>query len=820
MNVSIRELQNFRFNDIDNVNPTRPSTALEFDATLPDVYRITSYGQALTDGSALPANSAMLTSDTSFSYIKPATISTQISTTDPIDGAKKLGSQVGDIRIAIYSFEGDSNTTTRDLLNSETLQFAWSGKVHRILSYTEAAGLVPAYITIDDVSNNNNFNSSTVGLATALSTTSSTTFRAGLPSGSTGAITVKISTCRVTGHDFLDIGTGGYNTTNYPTTIFGNAAQAANQSNEVIEEFKGRVFYVSTDQNGIFRVGRFFTVDQGTGTVTFSASIALSNLDGLGFKAGVTVSEFSTDSTFTNNASDAVPVQAAVRGYIDKRLGIDHGGNPVPVGNKIGPGYLPVDGSVEMTAPLNLAGNRILNIGSPSAADDAANKAYVDDSLAALNELGELTDVTIATPATGNVLVYDNDNSLWKNAELVGDVALSFDTGTGVLTAAIQSDVIINDQISTTAAIEQSKLAMNSATTRADATGITQADLGLASFNSSAFDITSGWVSLKDAGTSLGKIATISDARILGNFSGAAASPIELTASTVGAKSLEALFTTNGALTRTGSETFAVVTISTSGGADSLVKTDANGIIDVKGVKINSSSVNILDVTSTTVAVNTPGSVSVISASGTTEANTNVVLTGQFTLGASSTFVASSATTAGTATNANNLNVGGLYRAAATAATANTIAARDASGDLYANLFQGTATSARYADLAEYYTTDQEYAPGTVLVFGGVAETTTTNIFSDSRLAGVVSTAPGYIMNSELVGTRACIALQGRVPCKVVGQVKKGDMLTTAGIPGHAAKAMDPRVGTIIGKALEDKDYSEAGVIEVAVGRV
>jgi hypothetical protein len=440
--------------------------------------------------------------------------------------------------------------------------------------------------------------------------------------------------------------------------------------------------------------------------------------------------------------------------------------------------------------------------------------------LAALNELGELTDVTIATPATGNVLVYDNDNSLWKNAELVGDVALSFDTGTGVLTAAIQSDVIINDQISTTAAIEQSKLAMNSATTRADATGITQADLGLASFNSSAFYITSGWVSLKDAGTSLGKIATISDARILGNFSGAAASPIELTASTVGAKSLEALFTTNGALTRTGSETFAVVTISTSGGADSLVKTDANGIIDVKGVKINSSSVNILDVTSTTVAVNTPGSVSVISASGTTEANTNVVLTGQFTLGASSTFVASSATTAGTATNANNLNVGGLYRAAATAATANTIAARDASGDLYANLFQGTATSARYADLAEYYTTDQEYAPGTVLVFGGVAETTTTNIFSDSRLAGVVSTAPGYIMNSELVGTRACIALQGRVPCKVVGQVKKGDMLTTAGIPGHAAKAMDPRVGTIIGKALEDKDYSEAGVIEVAVGRV
>jgi len=818
MNVAIRELQNFRFSAIDNVNPTRPSTAFEFDSTLPAVYRITAYGQTLADGSALPANNAVLSSDTSFTYVKPVSDPTLITTTDPINGAKKMGSQIGDIRIAIYSFAGD--TTSKDLLNSGTLQFSYDGKVHSILGYTEAAGAVPAYITIGDISNNNNYSGSNVGLSSALTTASATTFRGGLPAGSTGAITVKISTCRVTGHDFLDIGTGGYNTTNYPTTIFGNPAQAAQQASEVIEQLKGRVFYVSTDQNGIFRVGRFFTVDQGTGTVTFSASIALSNLDGLGFKRGVTVGEFSTDATMTNNASDTVPVQSAIRGYIDKRLGLDHSGNGVPVPNLIGPGYLPLNGTLEMKAPINLAGFQILNVGSPSADDDAATKGYVDAAIGLNNQLSELTDVVIDTAATSNALVYDSVAGKWKNKALTGDVALSLDTGTGVLTAAIQTEVIINSQVSTTAAIAQSKLAMNAATTRANATSITQADLGLASFNSSAFDITSGWVSLKDGGTSLGKIATISDARILGNFSGSAASPIELTATTVGTKSLEALFATNGALTRTGSETFAVVTISTSGGANSLVKTDGNGIIDVKGVKINSSSANILDVTSTTVAVNTPGTVSIIAASGTTEANTNVTLKGQFTLGASSTFVASSATNSTNATNATNLSVGGLYRSAATAATANTIAARDGSGDLTAIIFRGTATSAQYADLAEYYTTDQEYAPGTVLVFGGSAETTTTNIFSDVRLAGVVSTAPGYIMNSELAGTRACIALQGRVPCKVVGQVKKGDMLTTAGIPGHAAKAMDPKIGTIIGKALEDKDYSEAGVIEVAVGRV
>jgi hypothetical protein len=281
MNVSIRELQNFRFSNIDNVNPTRPSTALEFDATLPAVYRITAYGQSLADGSDLPSNNALLSSDTSFVYIKPVADPTLITTTDPVDGAKKMGSQVGDIRIAVYSFSGD--TTSIDLLNSGDLQFAYGGKIHRVVIYTEAVGMVPPYITIADVSNNNNYSGSVVGISNALPVDSATTFRCGLPAGSTGAITVKISTCRVTGHDFLDIGTGGYNTTNYPTTIYGNPSQTATQANEVIEELKGRVFYVSTDQNGIFRVGRFFTVDQGTVTVTFSASIALSNLDGIGF---------------------------------------------------------------------------------------------------------------------------------------------------------------------------------------------------------------------------------------------------------------------------------------------------------------------------------------------------------------------------------------------------------------------------------------------------------------------------------------------------------------------------------------------------------
>jgi len=127
---------------------------------------------------------------------------------------------------------------------------------------------------------------------------------------------------------------------------------------------------------------------------------------------------------------------------------------------------------------------------------------------------------------------------------------------------------------------------------------------------------------------------------------------------------------------------------------------------------------------------------------------------------------------------------------------------------------------ATYSDLAEYYEGDQEYEPGTVLVFGGAKEVTTTTTINDTRAAGVVTTNPAYVMNQEQKGIKVCIALAGRVPCKVVGRIKKGDMLTTSGTHGYAVKALNPTLGSIIGKALEDKDYGEAGVIQVAVGRV
>jgi len=132
-------------------------------------------------------------------------------------------------------------------------------------------------------------------------------------------------------------------------------------------------------------------------------------------------------------------------------------------------------------------------------------------------------------------------------------------------------------------------------------------------------------------------------------------------------------------------------------------------------------------------------------------------------------------------------------------------------------LFRGTATSARYADLAENYVADQDYGPGTVLEIGGLYEVTLAQD-GTNRLAGVVSTNPAFLMNSDCSGDHVvAIALQGRTPCKVRGKIKKGDMLVSGG-SGYARPASSLQIGTIVGKALEDFDGND-GIIEILVGR-
>jgi hypothetical protein len=156
---------------------------------------------------------------------------------------------------------------------------------------------------------------------------------------------------------------------------------------------------------------------------------------------------------------------------------------------------------------------------------------------------------------------------------------------------------------------------------------------------------------------------------------------------------------------------------------------------------------------------------------------------------------------------------------ASVGSAADTLVARDSNGNfsagvITADLFNGEASSARYADLAEKYLSDAEYAPGTVVCIGGEKEITAST--SGKRALGVISTQPAYMMNSELEGG-VYVALKGRVPCKVVGPVNKGDELV-AGPDGCAMVLVSSTQGSkVFGLALETNNSSDVKIIEVVV---
>jgi hypothetical protein len=128
------------------------------------------------------------------------------------------------------------------------------------------------------------------------------------------------------------------------------------------------------------------------------------------------------------------------------------------------------------------------------------------------------------------------------------------------------------------------------------------------------------------------------------------------------------------------------------------------------------------------------------------------------------------------------------------------------------------ATSAQYADLAENYLSDTSYDVGTVVVFGGEKEITTTQLIADTAVAGVISTNPAYLMNSSLENGQP-VALRGRVPVKVAGVVKKGDLLITGDIAGTAISVgRDNSHGhAVFAKSLEDKSTLEVQIIEAVI---
>ena len=142
-----------------------------------------------------------------------------------------------------------------------------------------------------------------------------------VPSGTQVNVRKEFSLVRLTGHDFLQIGTGDSTTTNWP----GNPTQSPSQADQIVtnQTDPGRIYYVATDELGNFYVGDYFQVDQATGQVTLDASafnltgLQSLRLGSLGGLIGASVNEFSTDGTLSQNSDTKVPTQQAVKTYVD-----------------------------------------------------------------------------------------------------------------------------------------------------------------------------------------------------------------------------------------------------------------------------------------------------------------------------------------------------------------------------------------------------------------------------------------------------------------------------------------------------------------------
>jgi len=666
---------------------------------------------------------------------------------------------------------------------------------------------------------------------------SSYTAKAAVPirsSGSLGTLTIRISLTRVTSHDLLEIGTGSYADTNYPKEIYGPSVNPLNADTETEERDVGRCFYVTTDQYGNFKVGPYFAVDQGTGQVTFSSSIALSNLDGIGFKRGVPIAEFSTDSGFTDNATDTVPTENAARIYIERRLGVSHDGSNVETTQLIPPytgGFLALSGQLPMKGIIDMDNNKIVNVTNPTNPQDAVNLRSL--TLANFQNWGG------SNVQGGQFMIFTGEGNTLINASITGD--LTFDLRTGVdstlnnVDVQLNAGVVNNAEVNANAAIAQSKLNMTIATALSAAPSGTaatiQAASGLSSFDTAQFTVTNGFVTVKANGLTRSRIEQMASNTVLGNSTLSSGNVTEVPFSTVvdtggGIKknqysSVGFLRRTNGA-SFTSDADYAVVAgssgSSSSVGAGEIIVRDANGdfggrIIDISQIKLDTQ----IAVDTATIATggyiryygyNTTGGILV--QDGTLAGDKKTAYWNDLHQFKTQNGVSDAPITA------SSIQVTAITTGGTT--TAGTITGRWTLTGSSPNESRLQATYS--ADLAENYEGDKDYEVGTVLVFGGDKEVTTSNVKGDTRVAGVVSNTAAYTMYEACPGLKNLVALQGRVPCKVVGKIKKGDILVTSGIPGVATAAVgDVKVGTVVGKALKDYDSDHIGLLEIAVGR-
>ena len=418
-----------------------------------------------------------------------------------------FGSKAGDTRIALTSAITDPDALSR--LANANMIFGWKDRVHTVVAYHNGQGVAVgtpsgsslqtgfAYFEIAPtalINKNSEAGVASTGIARPLRVAGEerqVVLSTGIQSGVTAEITVNISLCRVTGHDLSNIGTGGFNTSNYPNIIFGAPAlsKAESYTNaetaekaQVWERDKGRVFYSVSDEDGFFRVGKFFEVDQGTGTVKFAAQINISGLDGLGFRDGETINKFTGDSSMSPIDNSTVPTTFSVNEFLDRRLGFDR--NMIAKTGKIGDGFLPqknptltqtLDVNGNPTHTLNMTFGRIVQMNNPVADLDAANKQYVDRRVFANDSFEVLSDVELNEVAFGNqygkdnLIVMTGNRRVYVKNQGVGSFAIN-DIITGYATASaarivdLQAKTLDNNenvQIVTYAPLRQTRVVLS-----------------------------------------------------------------------------------------------------------------------------------------------------------------------------------------------------------------------------------------------------------------------------------------------------------------------------------------------------------------------
>ena len=351
------------------------------------------------------------------------------------------------------------------------------------------------------------------------------------------------------------------------------------------------------------------------------------------------------------------------------------------------------DTNPKLGGQLNADNKKIINLATPVANTDAANKQYVDDQVATENTIAEMNDVDTTGIGNNKILKYNSTSSKWEMAD------------------DNYEDGIVN-------VVE-------------DATPQLGGDLDLNSNN-----ITGTGVINITGGVTASTTGAFKDGTYSGNVT------------------IEGNLTVNGDTTT----------------------------VDVQTLEVEDPIIIMNKHQTQPANNNTDAGLIVQRGSDASEKNA-----AWFWDEASDRWIAATTTNDGTAS-VTNITV-------------------TAKADIEADTVHATATTAQYADLAENYTADAEYQPGTIVVHGGSAEVTQSTTKMDHKVAGVVSTNPAYLMNSEEKGITVPVALRGKVPVSVMGPVAKGDLIVTSDTPGVGEA--HPGVTNcvfVVGKSLEDDD--------------